>query len=235
MQRGSNGVPGLTTLGLGLAMASVIAVGACGSDSNVTPPVATNISSVGSTNNQTGVVGAPLAQPVGVIVTDQNAQPLANATVTWTVIGSGGSVASPSSTTDATGSATVVWTLGPVVGADSLTAAIGTGASTSIVAMGTVGAVSAVQISSGNGQSVAAGSTTAPLVVKVIDQFANPIVGATVSWAVSGGGSLSATSSVTDATGSASVTLTTDPTAATYMVNATTGSIAPVTFTITAM
>jgi adhesin/invasin len=239
MQRERNGVAafdGCARVVRGLAAGALVVAGACSdSNSNTTPPVAMSITATSATNAQTGVVGTALAQPVGVLVEDQSGSPMANATVTWTVVSSGGTVASPTSTTDASGLATAIWTLGSTVGVDSLTASIGTGASATLTATATAGAASAMRITSGATQSVAAGSVTAPLVVQVIDQFANPIANATVSWTVSGGGALSATTSTTDATGMTQVVLTTDAAPATYLVSAASGAIAPVTFTITSM
>jgi adhesin/invasin len=219
-----------------LVLAALAAIGACSNDNNsVTPLTATAITANAATNGQTGAAGIALAQPVGVLVVDQNGAPLANATVNWAVESGGGSVASTTSVTDANGNATAVWTLGPTVGTDSLMASIAGGADAFITATATAGPASAERITSGNPQTVTAGTVTAPLVVQVVDQFGNPVPNAMVTWAVTGGGTLSATTSTTDATGSTQVTLTTDAVPANYSVTATTGSIAPVAFTITAM
>jgi len=237
MQRGISGVARPAALSLGrIATAALVVAAACSDSNNTAPsPVATTITANGSTNAQTGAVGTALTQPITVTVEDQNGVLMSNATVNWTVLSGGGSVASASSTTDDSGTATVVWTLGSTVGVDSLKAALGTGTSVTFTATATPGSASAVRVTSGDPQSVAAGSATAPLVVQVVDQFANPIPGATVTWSVQGGGTLSATSSTTDATGTAQVTLTTDSTPASYTVTATSGNITPVTFSITAM
>ncbi len=218
-----------------LALAALGVVGACGSDNDNTtaPLVATTITAVAATNAQTGAVGKALAQPVGVLVVDQNGAPFANATVTWAVQTGGGSVASATSVTDATGTATVVWTMGPTAGTDSLKASLALGAATFITATATTGTASAINITSGATQSVTAGSTTAPLVVQVVDASANPISGATVTWVVTGGGTLSAATTTTDATGKTQVTLTTAA-KGTYTVTAKTGTLTAVTFTITA-
>lgn len=60
---------------------------------------------------------------------------------------------------------------------------------------------------SGDAQTGAAGETlAAPLVVRVLDQFGEPLEGVTVTWGVfEGGGSISATTSLTDERGDASV------------------------------
>ncbi len=225
---------GDSRLSLALAALLVIGASACSDNSNTTTALtATTIQVSAATNAQTGVVGTALAQPVAVIVADQNGAPLAGATVNWAVTAGGGSVASATSVTDASGNATVVWTLGQTVGTDTLTASIAGGANAIITATATAGTASAVHVTSADTLTVTAGTTTAPLVVKVVDQFGNPISGATVTWAVTGGGTLSATTSTTDATGSTQVTLTTAATPGSYTVTASTGSLTPVTFTIT--
>ena len=219
---------------LALAALAIVGTSACSDNSNATTALtATTIQANAATNGQTGAVGTALAQPVGVIVADQNGAPLADATVNWAVTAGGGTVASATSVTDAKGNATVVWTLGTTVGTDSLMASIAGGADAIITATATAAAASAVHVTSADTLTVTAGTTTAPLVVKVVDQFGNPISGATVTWAVTGGGTLSASTSTTDATGSTQVTLTTAATPGSYTVTATAGALTPVTFTIT--
>lgn len=212
----------------------VVAAAGCSSDT-VAPIVPTTLTATSGSNGQTGTVGQALALPVGVTLVDQNGKPIAGATVNWTVVGRGGSVASPSSTTDSTGTATVVWTLGDTVGVDSLKAADPFGPSTVITATGDAGQAASLVKVSGDTQSVAAGTAaTQPLVVKVVDQFGNPVAGVTVSFAVaSGGGNLSVASGVTDANGEAQTTLTTGATPGANTVTATAGTFAPVTFTLT--
>jgi hypothetical protein len=67
-------------------------------------------------------------------------------------------------------------------------------------------------------------------VIKVVDQFGNPVTGAPITWAMTGGGTLSATSGTTDATGQAQVTLTTSSTAGPFTVTASSGTLTAVTF-----
>ena len=67
---------------------------------------------------------------------------------------------------------------------------------------------------SGGDQSAPAGSVLPePLAVRVTDVFGNAVEGVTLTWTTQGGGSLSATSAVTDAAGRSSVTRTLGPTA----------------------
>jgi adhesin/invasin len=239
MGRGNSSVTGgiVRAIACRAIVASISIIGGACSDSssNTAAPIAADITASSTTNGQTGVAGAALAQAVAVHVTDQSGTPVANATVTWTVAARSGSVASTTSETDASGDANVVWTVGTAAGTDTLTASIGSGATAIITASVTAAAPSALRVTSASTQSVPAGSATAPLVVQLIDQFANPIANAAVTWSVSGGGTLSATTATTDASGLAQVTLTTDSAPATYVVSASAGNISAVTFTITGM
>ena len=171
--------------------------------------LASSISVSAASNGQTGVVGQPLAQPIVVHVSDQNGAALANAVVGWTVVSGGGSVSASTSLTDASGDASVTWTLGQAAGVDSLQAAIATGASVIITANATANGQASLNKISGDNQTILSGTTSAPMVVQVVDQFGNPVANATVTWAATGGGTLSATSTTTDASGNTQVTLTT--------------------------
>ena len=86
---------------------------------------------------------------------------------------------------------------------------------------------------SGDGQTAAAGTALPqPLIVIVIDQYGGVAANVTVTWAIaSGGGSLSAASTTTDANGTTSVTYTTGPTTGTAKITATVVGIGTLTFT----
>ena len=62
-----------------------------------------------SGNEQSGVPGTALAQPLVVQVNDASGNPVAGAPVTWVVTGGGGTLDPATSTTDATGRASSVW------------------------------------------------------------------------------------------------------------------------------
>lgn len=65
-----------------------------------------------SGNGQAGNVGAPLTAELVVAVRDAAANPVAGATVTWTVTAGGGTAAPAPGTTGPDGTARVTWTLG---------------------------------------------------------------------------------------------------------------------------
>jgi hypothetical protein len=159
-----------------------------------------------SGNEQSGVPGTALAQPLVVQVNDASGNPVAGAPVTWVVTGGGGTLDPSTSTTDATGRASSVWTLGPAPGSNTAEAVVSGVGQATFTATGLVGTPNEIRIVSGNGQSGPAGQRLgSDLVVVVLDERDNPIAGATVAWQVrSGGGSVDPATSTTDASGRAS-------------------------------
>ncbi len=154
----------------------------------------------------TGAAGAPLPDPAAVLVRDAAGNPVVGATVAWNVIRGGGSVAPATSTTDAAGVARAAWTLGAnVAETQALRAAAGVSLTTEFFARATVPAGSVIEKVSGDNQGVFAGDTLPqPLVVRVRTPAGVPLAGVTVAWTRSAG-TLSATSTPTDASGVAQV------------------------------
>jgi Bacterial Ig-like domain (group 1) len=214
------------------AFGAMVAVGCNDNNANLAALVATFITANAGSSGQTGVAGQALPNPISVHVTDQNNNSFIGAVVSWSVVGAGGSVSSATSITDANGNATVNWTLGTAVGVDSLVASIPIGASVTITATATA-AVTALLKVSGDNQTVVAGTTSQPLVVRVANANGTGISGATVTWVVANGGTLSANSTLTDANGDAQVTLATSAVPGTATVTATGPSGAQQTFSVT--
>lgn len=92
---------------------------------------------------------------------------------------------------------------------------------------------------SGGGQAALAGSVLpTPFVARVVDAFTNPVAGVTVGWSIlSGGGSLSVASTVSDAAGLVSTVLTLPAVAGAVAVQATAAGLAgsPSAFAATAL
>jgi adhesin/invasin len=217
-----------------VGVASMFFLGACDDKidfANVITPIATTLTVVAGSDGQTGIAGQPLPVPITVHVLDQNGNSIAGAVVSWTIIGASGSVSSPTSTTNAAGDASVIWTLGTAVGTDSLSASLANGASVVITATATAGPFANLLLNSGDNQSIEGGTTSDNFVVQAVDANGNPVAGVTVAFTTTNvGGTLSASSVTTDANGLASVTLLTAPGAATFTVTATAGTAAPVVF-----
>jgi adhesin/invasin len=181
---------------------------ACSSDSTSPAPVATSIV-IASGTAQTATVGTALATPVVATVTDQSGNPIVGIVVTFAPSTGAGTVSTNQVTTDLTGSASVTWTLGTVAGTDSMMVSAGTLTPVSALATATPDVPAALTIVEGNNQSAPVGTTLAStLEVKVTDRFGNVIPNATVQWSDDAGGTLSATTSVTDANGIAQVQYT---------------------------
>jgi hypothetical protein len=192
---------------------------------------------------QMGTVGAQLAGAIEVEVRDSRGNPVPGGRPNTTVdfaAGQGGSVTVATIQADASGRATTMWTLGTGAGAQDLTASIaGGGISTEFAATAGAGAADTIALESGDAQSGQIGVALADsLVVRVVDQFGNPVAGHMVTFAVtSGGGSVSPTMVATGADGLAATEWTLGGTVGTQnaeaqAATALTGS--PVAFTATA-
>jgi plastocyanin len=92
---------------------------ACGG--GTTEPEPNPVMAAVSGDGQTADVGMELADPLVVRITQDGAA-LSGRTVTWSVTAGGGSVDPTSSTTDASGNASTMWTLGPSAGANTVQA-----------------------------------------------------------------------------------------------------------------
>src|SRR5690348_9491604 len=84
-----------------------VAVSAAACNSAAGPPVASAVQAV-SGNAQFAVVSTPAANPLVVLVTDNNGNPFPNAKVVWVVTSGGGTVSDSTSTSDASGHASIM-------------------------------------------------------------------------------------------------------------------------------
>jgi adhesin/invasin len=220
-----------------LFLAAAIGLAAACSDSSTTEP--TNTGTGTATANGITIstdttvkldnlpVGSTIVASAHIL---QNGAPVANAVVAWLVTGGGGTVAAASSLTDATGLATVNWTLSDTVRTNTLSAGI-TGAAVVITANTIAAAPSSVVKISPDSSAVVAGSLQA-LTARAVDRFGNGVAGVTVNWTSSGGGSLSAASTVTGSNGNATENFTTGTTPGTYLITASVPGQASVTFKV---
>jgi len=227
----------------GTQQGQVQALGANGSPAatgnftlNVLAENANGIAAV-SGQDQSGPVGSTLAAPLVVQVTDPFGNPIGDVTVTWTVDGGGG-VSASTTTTAADGTTSVQWTLGGTAGAQHAFATVDglAGSPVTFSATATAGAASGVSIVSGDNQSGPV-STELPndLVVQVLDASRNPVPSVAVAWVVgAGGGSVTPTTSVTDASGRTSAAWTLGSSPGANSVSAVVSGIGVVEFHATA-
>jgi len=157
---------------------------------------------------QSAVVGSAVAIDPAVRAQDQFGNPVASASIAFSVSGGGGSVTGAAQLTNGAGVATVgSWTLGTSVGGNALTATLS--GLPPVVFNATATAAGATQIVKLAGDlqtsvvNIAVG--TAPR-VRLTDQFGNPVVGSSVTFAVaSGGGGVTGATQTTNAAGDATL------------------------------
>src|SRR5712664_719427 len=163
---------------------------------------------------------------------------VAGVNVTFLPTGGGGGVTGGNQITDATGLATVgSWTLGTIAGANTLTAS-GAGLTHVFNANGVAGPATALLATAGDLQSAVVGAVlgTAPA-VRALDQFGNPVPGAAITFAVSGGGGrVSGPTQLTNAAGIATVGgWTLGTVSGANALTATLAGVTPATFTATGL
>ena len=218
-----------SSLGVNTVSASLGGSGGVVFSATATTAPPSNLVAAGG-NAQTGTVGAELPQPVVVRATDAVGNPKPGVVVTFSV--TSGSLSATSAVTDADGLASVLWTLGAASGTQNLSASVSGLAPLTLTATALPGAPGAIVILSGNNQSGSPGSPLPDsLRVRVTDQFGNPVSGFTVSWApLAGSGTVSPSTSVTDANGRAATRWTLGSTGGPKAVVAAAGALS-VTFT----
>src|SRR5690348_12139982 len=86
-----------------LLMLGALALGACNNNA-AEPNVASGVTAV-SGNGQFATVGTATANPLVVLVVDQNGQPFSGGSVLWRLTGGGGTLSDTVSTSDAHGHA----------------------------------------------------------------------------------------------------------------------------------
>ena len=189
--------------------------------------------------DQSGQVGTTLVNPLVVLVADAFGNPISGIDVVWTADG-GGSVSSATTTTGADGQTSVTRTLGTTAVPQRTLASVDglAGSPVTFLHTATAGAASGLSIVSGNGQAGPVSTELPlPLVVALKDGGGNPVPAAAVSWVIGvGGGSVTPSTSTTDAAGQASAawTLGSTPGVNNNTVSAVVSGIGIVEFSATA-
>lgn len=192
---------------------------ACGGDNLALPDLTepARLEAVSGTG-QAGSVGTLLADPLVVRVLDSEDHPVPNVKVTFVPgAGAAGSTVQPDTVaSDGDGRAAVRWALGSNTGGQTLVASVvgNSAVSASFTAMAGAGQGSQLEKVSGDDQSAIAGTQVADsLLVRVLDTKGQPVAGVTVEWAATGGGNVSAASTVSRADGRTGVRRTLGPSA----------------------
>ena len=159
------------------------------------------------------MTGEVLADPFVLEVRDGNNTPLADVTVTFTVLTGGGTLSSTTGTTGANGQAESTLTLGSDPGTNTVEASVEGISQTEIfnaeATLPPPTPTSLSIISGGNQEGFTGEPLPNPFVVQVHDQYGNPMEGVPVTFTGSEtDGMLSATTVTTDPDGQAKTTLT---------------------------
>ena len=178
------------------------------------------------------VVGVSSASPVAgaaitvtAQLTDVNGNSVATAgrTVTWSATGTGGSFASPTSTTNATGAATVSFTTATTTTSYTIIATDNSSLTGSSAAVATVAGPPAKYIVASSANAISVGGQLT-ITAQLSDANGNAAVSAghTVTWSSStSGGSFASATATTNGSGVASVIYTTPTTPASFTITAT--------------
>src|SRR5580765_2776082 len=145
-------------------------------------------------NEQTGVVGRPLADPLVIQVSDLSGDPVSDQTVRFRLPQGGqGSVAPSQATTSADGHAATRVVLGTLAGPWEIYAEVttldGRILNARFQAHAEPGEADSVFATSGQDQNGIVGETLADsLTVRVVDRFGNAAPGVVIAWEAVGGG-----------------------------------------------
>lgn len=192
-----------------------------------------------SGNAQSDTVLKPLANPFVVKVTDAAGAAVSGATVTWTRQAGAGSVAAATSLTNASGQATMAYTLGLTPGTETVQATVaGVSMPATFTATAIQRAPATLVVLSGDAQTdTVMKQLASPFAVKVAFSNGDPASGVTVTWTrLTGAGSPSTSTSVTNASGIATLSYTLGSAPGSESVRASVTGIATTrTFTATAL
>ncbi len=177
-----------------MAFAAVVS---CGGDDLLLPGDAAPARiAIAAGDGQNGRVGSTLAESISVLVSDATGRPVMGQAVAFAVTaGDGASLIPDTALTGADGRAGARWVLGRTAGTQRAQAELVTTDPAAPVVVFSAAAAPgnpAVLVrAGGNDQSAPAGTLLSDsLVVRVQDEFGNPVSGADVNWTVSGGGSV---------------------------------------------
>jgi Bacterial Ig-like domain (group 1) len=152
-----------------------------------------------------GVVGDSLAAPLLARVTDSLGRALADIPVAW-IAADGGNMTGLTSRTDSLGEARAVWRLGRKAGRQRARLQAGNPRTLppfTMSALARAGTAVAVAVFGGSGQSGVVGRVlAAPIVVRALDRYGNPVAGASLIRATGAGAALDGVST-TDSSGKA--------------------------------
>lgn len=200
----------VTARGTGSAMITAAIGSASGQASVTVSQVPAQIVKF-SGDAQSGPASQQLALPLVARVIDSSGVSVPGVAVGFAATSGGGSVGTPSATTNSTGQASTTWTLGSTVGTQQVTATVTGIPAVVFSATGLGGAPDSVSKESADPANVPAGTPASPAPsVRVFDQNQQPVSGVSVLFEVTAGGGFvtgggTSASHVTNASGIATV------------------------------
>ena len=213
-----------------VAFAALIASAGCKDSSGPDKPGAPVHIQASAGDAQKGRAGTVLSAPIAAKVTDAKGRGVPNVDVIFQPATSSGTVNPTSAKTNGAGIAITSWTMPTAAGLpvsvravllDTLTGALVDTTRFNAEVIG--GLPASMQLSSAPARA-ATGTTITTLGVLLLDSYGNRSPGVVVNWSVSqGGGAVSAPTSVTNASGIASISYTLGTTAGTNRLTASTG------------
>ncbi|MBW4525332.1 MAG: Ig-like domain-containing protein [Phormidium tanganyikae FI6-MK23] len=194
-----------------------------------------------SGSGQSAIVANPYNNPLVATVRDQYGNPVSNATVSFSVPGTGasGAVSGATATTDTNGNASVNITANTIAGDFNTTSSVSGVATPATFTLTNLADVPfSITATSGSGQSTTVNTNFANSLQAIVrDQYGNPVPNATVSFSVPGtgaSGTITAATATTDASGSTSVNITANTIAGNFAASGQVGSVAtPANFSLT--
>lgn len=198
-------------------------------------------------DEQAGSVGLPLDTLIVLQALNDDGSPATSVALALAASGDG-SVAAPTATTDADGTVSVEWTLATTPGPNTLEVTPeGHDTAFAVVAASAIAdRPAAMGLFDGDQQNeLPELALPAPIRVRVVDEFENPVAGVPVEFSVAGGGAVAPAEATTDLDGVASATWTLGPDTGEHTARALVRDSAvhdivdlsgsPVTFTATAV
>lgn len=164
------------------ALIALLAVACTGDSPTGSKPSQPARVEVLSGSGQTGAVKTALPAPLQVRVSDAAGAPAKGVTVTWTVTGGGGAVEPATSTTSEAGVAETRWTLGPAVGANSVSASVDGVSPAGFTATAVAGPVERVVLAPDSAAFASLGDTLR-FRAALTDASGNAVTGQPVAWA----------------------------------------------------
>ena len=183
-----------------------------------------------SGDNQSGAAGNLADVPLVVQLGASGGTSLSGQPISWSVISGQATLSASTSLTDSNGRASITFSYGSSAGPIAIQAS----APNTQVTFNETAFIPSVSTPSGNNQAGVAGSALQPFLVQVIAN-GKGVPGINVTWSIlQGGGTLAAATTLTDANGNSSNTLTLGPSAGVNIIQATIAGIGSIIFTATA-